>query len=104
MFQPVLKWSSDRVACFQLSREEALKRLNDQIWDDSALFSLSASVVTMGQPLIQQLWEKLKIAHSSINRSQGTTSMTKTVLQDKYKDVLKDKYKDKDKDNLKCPV
>ena len=31
MFQPVLKWSSDRVACFQLSREEALKRLNDQI-------------------------------------------------------------------------
>ena len=104
MFQPVLKWSSDRVACFQLSREEALKRLNDQIWDDSALFSLSASVVTMGQPLIQQLWEKLKIAHSSINRSQGTTSMTKTVLQDKYKDVLKDKYKDKDKDNLRCPV
>ena len=111
MFQPVLKWSSDRVACFQLSREEALKRLNDQIWDDSALFSLSASVVTMGQPLIQQLWEKLKIAHSSINRSQGTTSMTKTVLQDKYKDVLKDKYKDvlkdkykdKDKDNLRCP-
>ena len=78
MFQPVLKWSSDRVACFQLSREEALKRLNDQIWDDSALFSLLASVVTMGQPLIQQLWEKLKIAHSSINRSQGTTSMTKT--------------------------